>query len=104
MLTLCRVNGFEPRVSQEASDMVSGLSMVANGFGCQIVPDSIRVLALPSVVFRRLKTRGNASVPLECAYRRGESSPLLRALLDVARAYRGTRSMHSIKFHRSSFR
>jgi len=28
---LCQANGFDPRVGQEAGDMVTGLAMVANG-------------------------------------------------------------------------
>jgi DNA-binding transcriptional LysR family regulator len=89
VLGLCSENGFAPKESQRSADMISGLMMVGSGFGCQIVPRSICTITLPRVVYRPLKTRGPASMPLECAYLRGETSPLLPSLLDI------TRAMHS---------
>lgn len=90
MLTLCRDNGFAPKEAQRAGDMISGLTMVACGFGCQIVPESVCALSLPGVIYRPLQTHAAASMPLECAYRNGEGAPLLKSLLGIARAYRPT--------------
>ncbi|MEB5967392.1 LysR substrate-binding domain-containing protein [Comamonas testosteroni] len=87
MLGLCRDNGFAPRESQKAADMVSGLTMVACGFGCQIVPESICALSLPGVIYRPLQVRIDATMPLECAYIKGEGSPLLNSILEIARSY-----------------
>ncbi len=90
---LCRANGFEPRLGQKAADVVSGLVMVAAGFGVCIVPESVQVLQLPGLVYRPLaaKADGCAAIELQCAYRQGDASPLLRDLLDVVRAYRRER-------------
>ncbi len=87
---LCRANGFEPRIGQRAGDIVSGVTMVANGFGVDIVPQSLTVLQLPGLVYRPLQFRSDAyaTIDLQCAYRRGDSLPLLRGILDVVHAYR----------------
>lgn len=87
---LCRANGFEPRLGQKAADVVSGLVMVASGFGVCIVPESVRVLQLPGLAYRPLAMKPGpcASIELHCAYRQGDASPLLKDILDVVRAYR----------------
>ncbi|MDP5238762.1 LysR substrate-binding domain-containing protein [Uliginosibacterium sp. 31-16] len=81
-------HGFEPHTLQKAADMISAAVMVAGGFGTALVPDSVRSLQLPNVVYRPLAGEVEARVLLHCAYRRDESSPLLAALLDTVRAFR----------------
>jgi LysR family transcriptional regulator, benzoate and cis,cis-muconate-responsive activator of ben and cat genes len=94
---LCRANGFEPRFGQKAADVVSGLVMVAGGFGVCIVPESVQVLQLPGLVYRPLAMKADtcASIELHCAYRQGDASPLLKGLLDVVRAYRHERELRA---------
>jgi len=82
---LCQANGFDPHIGQEAGDMVTGLALVANGYGVQIVPESIRAVSMPGLVYRALKAKGDSSIALQCAYRRDETSLLLAALLGVVR-------------------
>jgi DNA-binding transcriptional LysR family regulator len=84
---LCRANGFEPLVNQEAGDMVTGLALVANGFGSEIVPESIQVLTLPGIVYRPLTGKGEAFIDLQCARLRDDASPLLPDLLQVVRDF-----------------
>jgi LysR family transcriptional regulator, benzoate and cis,cis-muconate-responsive activator of ben and cat genes len=90
---LCRAHGFEPKVSQLAGDMISGVVMASNGFGVQVVPESAQALKLPGLVYRPLKSNARAynAMELQCAYLRNEASPLQR-LLDVVRDYRNSRS------------
>jgi LysR family transcriptional regulator, benzoate and cis,cis-muconate-responsive activator of ben and cat genes len=90
---LCRAHGFEPKLSQLAGDMISGIVMAANGFGVQIVPESAQALKLPGLVYRPLKSsaRAYSAMELQCAYLRNEASPLLPGLLDVVRDYRDKR-------------
>jgi DNA-binding transcriptional LysR family regulator len=85
--TLCRANGFELRVAQEAGEMVAGLALVANGYGVQIVPESIRLVSMPGLVYRPIRANGDSTIELQCAYRRDENSPLLAALLGVVREF-----------------
>jgi DNA-binding transcriptional LysR family regulator len=84
---LCQANGFDPRIGQEAGDMVTGLALVANGYGVQIVPESIRAVSMPGLVYRPIKAKGDNSIDLQCAYRRDETSLLLAALLGVVREF-----------------
>jgi len=90
---LCRAHGFEPKLSQLAGDIISGIVMAANGFGVQIVPESAQALKLPGLVYRPLKSSARAyrAMELQCAYLRNEASPLLPGLLDVVRDYRDKR-------------
>jgi len=84
---LCQANGFDPHVGQEAGDMVTGLALVANGYGVQIVPESIRTVSMPGLVYRPISAKGDSSIDLQCAYRRDEPSSLLAALLAVIRDF-----------------
>jgi len=84
---LCQANGFDPIVAQEAGDMVTGLALVANGYGVQIVPESIRAVTLPGLVYRPIRAKGDSSIDLQCAYRRDETSSLLAGLLNVVRDF-----------------
>ena len=84
---LCQANGFDPRIGQEAGDMVTGLALVANGYGVQIVPESIRTVSMPGLVYRSIRAQGDSSIDLQCAYRRDETSLLLAALLAVIREF-----------------
>ncbi len=87
---LCRAHGFEPKVSQLAGDMIGGSVMAANGFGVQIVPQSAQAISLPRLFYRPLQSRlrAYASMELQCAYLKSETSPLLPGLLEVVRRYR----------------
>ena len=87
IVALCQRNGFDPRVGQEAGDMVTGLALVANGYGVQIVPESIRAVSIPGLVYRPIRAKGDSSIDLQCAYRRDETSPLLARLLAVIRDF-----------------
>lgn len=88
MLELCRANGFEPKVAQLASDVVTGAVMVSCGMGTMFVPESMRNLQLPNLVCRPLSGQPNAFMDLHCYYLKTERSPLLVALLAYIRDFR----------------
>jgi DNA-binding transcriptional LysR family regulator len=52
MIAMCRHAGFEPRITQEASEPATALSLVAAGLGLTLVPESLTALAWKGVVFR----------------------------------------------------
>ena len=87
-LDLCRANGFEPKVAQLASDVVTGAMMVACGMGMMLVPVSMQNLQLPNLVYRPLKRQTNAFMSLHCYYLKDEPSPLLAALLNTIQNFR----------------
>lgn len=89
VLRLCEEAGFVPEVSQEVGDVLTGVALVAGGFGICLVPQSVTVLTLPGVVFRPLDDAPeNARIDLSCLYRADDQSPLLSAFLETVRGFR----------------
>jgi DNA-binding transcriptional LysR family regulator len=82
---LARHYGFEPHVAQRSNNLISAVSMVAAGFGSALVPQSLRILTLPNVVYRPLTADTEVSMDVHCIYRSGPSS-LLRDFLTVVRS------------------
>ncbi|TBW35656.1 LysR family transcriptional regulator [Azotobacter chroococcum] len=74
-----------PRVVQEVTDVTTSIALVAGGLGLCVVPQSTVNLRLPGVEYRALRCRGKAEIELACLYRKGDSSPILRAFLDTVR-------------------
>lgn len=85
VMELCRQEGFVPNVSQEAGDAVTGVALVASGFGLALVPESATSLRLPGVVYRPLLDAPHAVVDLSCIYRNNDTSPILKAFLEIIR-------------------
>ena len=94
-LELCRANGFEPKVTQLASDVVIGAMMVSCGMGTMFVPESMRNLQLPNLVCRPLKGQAKAFMDLHCYYLKSERSPLLAALLKTIRAFQPAQELRA---------
>ncbi|GAB3628334.1 LysR family transcriptional regulator [Pandoraea terrae] len=88
VMDLCRREGFLPKVSQEVGDAVTGVALVASGFGICLVPESATTLRFPGVVYRPFKNAPQATVDLSCIYRRDDRSPLLMAFLEVVKSVR----------------
>jgi len=89
VIGLCADSGFQPLISQEVGDAVTGVALVAGGFGVCLVPDSATTLQFPGVVYRRITdTPPNFYVDLSCIYRKDDQSPILAAFLDTAERYR----------------
>jgi DNA-binding transcriptional LysR family regulator len=85
-LDLCRGAGFEPRVVQEAVEMVSALSLVAAGIGIALVPGAVQAVPRPGVVFRPLRPAPWSEVML---IRRNEPpTALIARFLEVVVATR----------------
>ncbi|RJG02495.1 LysR substrate-binding domain-containing protein [Noviherbaspirillum sedimenti] len=87
VMDLCRGEGFLPIASQSVGDAVTGIALVASGFGISLVPKSATTLQLPGVVYRPLKNAPNAVVDLSCIYRHDDESPILKAFLEVVRSF-----------------
>lgn len=89
VVAICQETGFFPMISQEVGDAVSGVALVASGFGICVVPRSLTVLTLPGVVFVPIRNRHpNWVVDLSCIYRANDQSPILAAFLKIVRAFR----------------
>ncbi|HRH73211.1 MAG TPA: LysR substrate-binding domain-containing protein, partial [Zoogloea sp.] len=80
--------GFQPKISQEVGDAVTGVALVAGGFGVCLVPESATTLQFPGVVYAPLSdTPPNFHVDLSCLYRKGDASPILAAFLQTVAEY-----------------
>lgn len=90
VIELCRNKGFDPDISQVVGDAVTGVALVAGGFGLTLVPKSATTLGLPGVVFRPFDDIDSATVDLSCIYRKDDESAVLRAFLESIRKFRDT--------------
>ncbi len=77
--------GGEDRIVQEVAEMQTLIGLVAAGVGISLVPESVRALARHGVTYRPLAGEAPA-VRLTMAWRAGDSSPVLAAFLEGARA------------------
>lgn len=92
VLDLCKQQGFEPEVSQEVGDAVTGIALVARGFGVTLIPESAaNAIKVDGTVYRPLADAPQAIVDLSVLYRATDQSPLLKAFLSVVREYRAER-------------
>lgn len=82
-------HGFEARIAQVVGDAVTGVALVARGFGASLIPESAaRALTIQGTVFLPLSGAPDARVDLCCLYRRTDPSPLLKAFLAVIDDFR----------------
>jgi DNA-binding transcriptional LysR family regulator len=77
---IAKKGGFGLRVAQTAEKLSVVIGLVAGGSGIAIVPESLRYMHVPSVVFRPLADIQRVS-ELAVAYRRDESSPAVNIVL-----------------------
>jgi len=80
---LCRQAGFEPHVSQEATDMHTAVSLVSVGLGVALVPDVIKHTPVTHVVYRNLVEK--PMTELAAAWRVDGTSRALESFLQLAR-------------------
>ena len=79
----CREAGFEPKIGQLAPQIASIINFVAAELGVSIVPASMSQLQVSGVTYRPIAGQA-PTVQLALAYRRGETSAVVRNF--IARA------------------
>ncbi|WP_432191909.1 LysR substrate-binding domain-containing protein [Streptomyces sp. bgisy027] len=72
--------GFSPRCAPAVRDFIAALTLVGGGMAVALVPDSLRRVQIPGVAYRPLADVALAT-RLVGAYRRGETSPAVRAVI-----------------------
>lgn len=83
---ICHDLGFVPRVSQEVGDVMTGIALVASGFGVALVPEGATAIAIPHVAYKRLTDLPvNAWVDLSCMFLADNTSPILSRFLESVR-------------------
>src|SRR5690606_5592278 len=55
IISLCRVNGFAPNITQHARQMQTVIALVASGMGFAIVPSTVQNLKRAGVQYRSMK-------------------------------------------------
>jgi DNA-binding transcriptional LysR family regulator len=82
----CGEAGFAPTIRLETLFQQTIVSLVAETLGVAIVPESMKRLGIPGVVFRPLKKA--PEVDHVVAWRADNLNPTLRPFLNIARAFR----------------
>lgn len=93
VIATCAEAGFSPRISQEAIQMQTIISLVSAGMGVALVPASLMTLKRPGVVYRGLGGGKASAVEIGMAWRRDNPSGALRRF--VAQAQVGAASKAS---------
>lgn len=88
VFSLYQQAGVRPLVSQTVEDSVTGVALVAAGFGVCLVPESVTHVKLPGVVFVPMSKVPPGVVDLNCVYRRDDPSPVTRAFVATLREFR----------------
>ncbi len=84
VLQVCQREGFTPRITQQATELMARISLVAAGLGVTLVPACMGWQACEGVVFRPLQDTA-ARIELAVAWREAERSPLVRSFVETAR-------------------
>ena len=79
----CARAGFRPRIVREVQDSMAVVALAASGVGVAVLPSSLMGFQPPGCVYRPLSGREH-ELALTLAWRRGDDSPTLSGLLDVA--------------------
>lgn len=83
-----RASGVRLLVEQEVEDVVTCIALVASRFGVAVTTESAANLRLPGVTYRPLDSVHLRDIELSCLYRRDNTSPILRAFLELIRETR----------------
>jgi len=83
IIATCQQAGFSPILTQEGNEMQSLLGLVAAGLGVSLVPNSLRNLRRPGVVYRTL-TIPTPQIEISLAIRKVGIIPVERSFVDVA--------------------
>jgi DNA-binding transcriptional LysR family regulator len=89
VVSFCRDAGFSPRIGQEAIQMQTIISLVSAELGVALIPASLRNLQRTGVVYKTLR-ESSPMTEIHLAWRRGDSLPVLRSFLDLARKAAGS--------------
>jgi DNA-binding transcriptional LysR family regulator len=82
IMNLCQEAGFLPKVVQEATWMITVLSLVAGGIGVALLSSNVQNLQRKGVVYRPIEGV-NLRKQLGVVWRKDDSSPVLREFIKV---------------------
>lgn len=83
IISQCEKAGFTPRVEQVVGDAVTGVALVASGFGVCLAPQSVRAFQAAGVTYLPLEATPPIMLDVSCLYREDDDSAILRELLRI---------------------
>ena len=83
VLSVCAAAGFAPRIVQEASELLTVVSLVRAGLGVALVPRSTALMRLPGVRFHELDVPEAAWNIALAWHRDSDSVPLVQRFIDA---------------------
>jgi DNA-binding transcriptional LysR family regulator len=83
LMSIPKVGGFTPQVVQKADTPRNLFSLIAAGVGISLVPEFLKIYALPGVAFRPLKQK--VQLEWSMAWRKDNKSPVLETFLFLLR-------------------
>lgn len=96
VIDLCRSYGFEPHIGQEVGDGVTGVALVASGFGVCIVPESVTYFRAAGVTYLPLEESPPAMLDVSCLLRRDDDSAIVREFMTILNAFRAENGISDI--------
>jgi DNA-binding transcriptional LysR family regulator len=81
---ICRAGNLTPRITQRGRQFAAIGSLVGAGLGVAFVPDSVRNLRFPNVVYRPL-AGASGFTDLALVFRKAEQAPAVVSFIDKAR-------------------
>jgi len=84
IVSLCRANGFTPRITQHARQMQTVIGLVAGGMGLALVPASVQSYRRPGVQYRPLQS-ATGSVTLGLLRPRDLETPVAARFVAVVK-------------------
>lgn len=87
VFSLFEREGMRPTLGQAVEDTVTGISLVAAGFGACLVPESASYVKVPGVTFRPLSPSSSRLLDVNCVYRLSDRSPVTLAFVRMVREF-----------------
>lgn len=84
IVSFCQQANFSPKVTQEANQMQTIISLISAGMGVTLVPASLQNLMRTGIVYRTLQ-EPTPKVETAVVWRRDDTSPVVHGFLNVIR-------------------
>lgn len=83
---MCRAAGLAPRITQRGRQFAAITSLVGAGLGVAFVPDTLRNLRVPNVIYRALEG-AKGTTDLALIFRKSEQAPAVVSFIAKARQF-----------------
>ncbi|MEJ7932319.1 LysR family transcriptional regulator [Ramlibacter sp. AN1015] len=87
VFSLFERHGLRPTLAQTVEDAVTGIALVAAGFGACLVPESAAYVQIPGVAFRALEAASNRLLDVNCIYLQDHGSPVTAEFVRAVQAF-----------------